>query len=81
MSVVEEDTKILKDFIDESVERMEKGEYAYVTGGYCTYNHRDSVLNDHCDKIVNKLVSLGYEYTTNHGFGCKDYKFSKKIVL
>ena len=81
MSTVAEETQILKDFIAKSVKNMDKGGTAYVTGGYCTYNHKDSVLEKHHQKLVNKLHSLGYESTTNHGHGCKDWAFTKKIEL
>jgi len=83
MSVIE-DTKKLKDFIDKCVERMENNGYAYVSDGYSGGNNGgqyDNLMQAHANKIVAKLVSLGYEYTTNHGHGCKDWSFSKKIDL
>ena len=81
MSAVEEDTQILKDYIAEQVERLERGDYAYIRGGYNTHSYKDSVIDTNCARIVNKLSSLGYDYTTNHGYGCRDYKFSKPIEL
>lgn len=81
MTTLEEETQILKDFITKAVETIEKGGKAYVTGNYCTYNHKDSVLDKHHQKLVNKLYSLGYESTTNHGHGCKDWAFMKPINL
>ena len=81
MSVIVEETQILKDFIAESVEKMDKGGVAYVSGNYCTYNHKDGVLDRHHQKLVSKLHSLGYESTTNHGHGCLDWRFTKKIEL
>lgn len=79
--MLENETKILKDFIAKAVKRLEDGGTAYVTGNYCTYNYVDSVLDKYHQKLVNKLHSLGYESTTNHGFGCKDWAFMKKIEL
>jgi hypothetical protein len=41
----------------------------------------DYVVQQHANKIVDKLTSLGYIYTTNHGHGCKDWRFSKDFEL
>lgn len=81
MTAFEEENKILKDFIIESVEKMEKGHVVYVTGGYIQHDYKARVLDANCSKIVTKLSSLGYSYTTNHGHGCKDYRFIKNIEL
>lgn len=81
MTTLEKDTEILKTFIEESVQTLERGENVYVTGGYLNHCYKTRVLDEYCSKIVSKLSSLGYEYTTNHGHGCRDYKFSKKIDL
>ena len=80
MSVIE-DTKILKDYVAAKVKTMEEGGYAYITGGYLQHSYDERLIDSHCSKIVSKLYSLGYECTTNHGHGCQDYKFSKKIEL
>ena len=81
MTTLEQDTKILKDYISKKVESLEKGDSAYIQGGYLRYSYEERLIDANCSKIVGKLVSLGYEYTTNHGFGCKDYSFSKPIEL
>lgn len=81
MTYHERVTKTLKDYIAESVEELESGGSVYVRGGYYTYNDRDAILNAHYHQIVQKLSSLGYTYTTNHGHGCYDYTFTKKIEL
>ena len=77
----EETTKILEEYIEECVTTLDKGSTVRVTGGYRVYNKKDTILQRYCETIVRKLSSLGYEYTTNHGFGCYDYIFSKPIKL
>jgi hypothetical protein len=83
-TTLERDTRILTNFINSSVETLEKGEATYVKDGY-SYDNKggvyDEIIQRHSNKIVAKLLSLGYEYTTNHGFGCKDWRFTKKITL
>jgi hypothetical protein len=84
MSTVAEDTVKVKAFIDKCVESLEKGNYAYVCDGYNGGNdggQYDNTIQEYSGRIVAKLLSLGYIYTTNHGFGCKDWKFSKEISL
>lgn len=78
---LEKETRILKEFIDKSVVSLDKGDSVLVSGGYIQHDDTARILDKHCSKIVNKLTSLGYEYTINHGFGCKDYRFMKKIEL
>lgn len=77
----EKDTRILKDYVNKCVENLEKGEKELIRGGYINHSYKDSLIDSNCSKIVSKLSSLGYEYTTNHGHGCRDYWFSKKIEL
>ena len=77
----EEVSKILKDYLDRLIKNLEEGEPAYVKGGYLEHDDEASVIDANCSKIVTKLISLGYEYTTNHGYGCKDYTFLKPIEL
>ena len=82
MSTVAEDTKKVKAFIDGCVESLEKGEYAYVSDGYIGNidgGRYDNTIQKYSARIVKKLLSLGYIHTTNHGFGCKDWSFSKEI--
>ena len=81
MTTLEEDIKILKDYVNEKIKVLEGGEPAFIRGGYLSHNYKDKLIDANCSKIVSKLTSLGYEYTTNHGFGCKDYRFSKTIEL
>lgn len=84
MTTLEKDTQKLKDFIDKCITEMENGEYAYVCDGYnggSDGGKYDNLMQANSRKIVDKLVSLGYEYTTHHGYGCKDWKFSKPITL
>ena len=79
-----QDAKRLKDYVSTLIESLEKGDYAYVKNGY-SKNSRggayDGLFQTHSRKIVSKLVDLGYEYTTNHGYGCYDWTFCKKIDL
>ena len=81
MTTHEKDTQILKDCIERKVEDLEKGECAYVSGGYIQRGYEENVIDSNCYNIVQKLLELGYTYTSNHGFGCLDYRFTKKIVL
>jgi len=80
-TIHEETTEILKDYIEDCVNRLEKGNLVVVRGGYSNHTFKDIVIDKNYNKIVNKLVELGYEYTTNHGSGCYDYHFLKKIKL
>lgn len=77
----EEITIILKEYIANGIEHLEKGNSFHVSGGYRRHTYKDKIIDRNCDKIVNHLRSKGYEYTTNHGFGCKDYTFTKPIEL
>ena len=77
----EEITLILKEYIARGIKQMEEGGTFYVSGGYIKHTYKDRIIDRNCDKIVNHLRSKGYEYTTNHGFGCKDYTFTKPIEL
>lgn len=81
MTTFEENKEILETYIKECIETLEKGECVYVKGGYLNHCYKTRLLDEYCSKIVAKLSDLGYEYTTNHGFGCRDYKFSKEIKL
>lgn len=81
MTTHEETTKILKDYINKCVAELEKGERCLVRGGYQWHTYNESIIDKHCSQIVQKLISLGYTYTTNHGHGCYDYWFTKKIEL
>lgn len=84
MSQVAEDTKKIKAFIERSITAMNKGHYVYLCNGYSgdsSGGKYDNVIQDNSNLILNKFLSLGYTYTTNHGHGCKDWKFSKKIEL
>lgn len=77
----EMESRILKEYIANKVETLEKGEATYVYGGYIHHNYNDNLIDSNCSKIVTKLTSLGYEATTNHGHGCRDYRFTKVIDL
>jgi len=81
MTTHEETTEILKAEVEGLIESLEAGGEVLVRGGYTPYTDRDRILYRHCETIVQKLVSLGYTYTTNHGHGCKDYHFTKRIEL
>ena len=74
------ETRVVQDFINMSVKSLEEGEPVYVSGGYIQSGD-NSILDRNCDVIVNHLSSKGYTYTTNHGYGCKDYKFMKQLKL
>lgn len=81
MTEHEKDTEILKTYVENIVEDLEAGNSRLITGGYIRHTYNENLIDVHCNKIVNKLIDLGYEYTTNHGHGCKDYRFTKKIEL
>ena len=81
MTTFEKDTQILKDFIATSVTELERGEPVHVSGGYIQRDYDRNLLDSNCSTIVKKLLELGYIYTSNHGFGCLDYRFTKKIAL
>jgi len=81
MTTHEQDTKILKNYIQKCIETIEKGDKAYIRGGYIQHTYEESLIDSNCDKIVEKLKSLGYEFSTNHGHGCFDYAFYKPINL
>jgi hypothetical protein len=81
MSQVAEDLKKVEDFTNRCISALELGDYAYVCDGYIGDNGGgkfDSVVQSHARKIVSKLLKLGYVHTTNHGFGCYDWKFYKE---
>lgn len=80
-STHERETQILKDFVEKCKSSLEAGKSALVRGGYISHNYEDGVIDQNCGLIVDKLSSLGYTYTTNHGHGCRDYRFTKKIEL
>ena len=74
----------VKDFTSKCIDTLEKGNYAYICNGYIGGNDGDkydSLIQRHSNKIISKLVSLGYIYTTNHGFGCYDWSFSKDFEI
>jgi len=85
MGQVEKGIELVKSYVDRCIANLEKGEYAYVCDGYSGNNREDSMYNtviqSYSNKIVSKLTSLKYKYTTNHGHGCKDWKFYKDIEL
>jgi hypothetical protein len=81
MTTHEEVTAILKDELDYLVSSLEKGQSVLVRGGYIHRDYKSEVIDRHCDTLVDKLTSMGYGYTTNHGHGCRDYYFMKKIEL
>jgi len=74
----------VKDYASNCIETLEKGNYAYVCSGYdgdSSGGKYDIIVQRYADKIVSKLVSLGYIYTTNHGFGCRDWLFTKNFEI
>jgi len=84
MGKVAEDIVKVKAFVDRCIASLEDGNYAYVCDGYQGDNDGgkyDYVNQSYSSKIVSKLLSLGYIHTTNHGYGCKDWKFYKEIEL
>lgn len=74
----------VKDYLSDCIQSLESGDCAYVVSGY----HGDSKggkydrdVQRHAHKIVSKLSSLGYTYTTRHGHGCYDWIFEKDFQL
>ena len=79
-----EEIQKVKDFASRCIETLEKDNYARVSSGYIGDNSGgvyDKTVQKHANKIVSKLVSLGYIYTTNHGFGCYDWSFTKDFEI
>lgn len=84
MGSVEKDIEKVRAFVDRCIESLENGNYAYVCRGYhgrSDGGKYDRVIQSYSGKIIDKLTSLGYSYTTNHGFGCYDWNFYKEIEL
>ena len=81
---MEQDVQKVRNYVEECIESLEKNNYAYVVSGYSgrsdggKYDHE---VQRHAQKIVAKLSSLGYTYTTNHGHGCYDWRFEKDFKL
>lgn len=81
---MEQDVQKVKDYVVRCIESLEKDNYARVCSGYSTSSDGgkyDYAVQRHARKIVSKLVSLGYIYTTNHGFGCYDWTFEKDFEI
>jgi hypothetical protein len=79
-----EEIQKVKDFASRCIETLETRNYAYVASGYSGDNSGgkfDSTVQRYADKIVSKLVGLGYIYTTNHGYGCRDWSFTKDFEI
>jgi len=84
MGQVQKDFDKVKAFVDKCIEDLENGNYAYVCKGYMGGNDGDkydNTIQSYAHKIIDKLTSLGYKYTTDHGHGCYDWKFYKEIEL
>jgi hypothetical protein len=84
MYKMEEDIKKVKGYLAQCIESLEKHNFASVCSGYSPTNdggRYDRAVQRHARKIVDKLVSLGYVYTTNHGFGCCDWRFEKDFEI
>lgn len=82
MGQVSQDADKVKAFVEDCVNTLEEGNYAYVCSGYSSGSGKyDRTIQTYADKIVSKLVSLGYKYTTNHGHGCRDWKFYKEFEI
>ena len=85
MGQVAEDTNKIKAFINRCIAELEVGEYARVVSGYASYkqdgSEYDRLFQENADRIVSKLSSLGYKYTTRHGHGCREWNFFKEIPL
>jgi hypothetical protein len=82
MGEVQRDMEKVNAFIQDCITSLEKGDYAYVKSGYDFRNDGgcyDRTIQLSAVRIVDKLVSLGYRYTTNHGYGCRDWTFYKNI--
>jgi len=80
-TIHEKETRICKEFIQESVETLKKGGTSYVSSGYIQRDSEKTILDRNARVIVDKLHSLGFTSTTNHGHGCYDWRFTKKIEL
>jgi hypothetical protein len=81
---MEQDVQKVRDYLARCIDTLEKDNYAYVCSGYdgdSDGGKYDSAVQKHARKIVDKLVSLGYIYTTNHGFGCYDWSFQKDFQI
>ena len=81
---MEQDVQKVRDYVARCIESLEKDNYASVCSGYSSSNDGgsfDYVIQRHARKIVSKLESLGYIYTTNHGFGCYDWRFEKDFEI
>tara|TARA_R100001369_G_scaffold1371_1_gene4759 strand:- start:2498 stop:2770 length:273 start_codon:yes stop_codon:yes gene_type:complete len=79
-----EDVQKVRDYVALCIEGLEKHNYAKVCDGYLGDSGGgvyDNAVQRHSGKIVSKLVSLGYIYTTNHGFGCYDWTFCKDFEI
>ena len=78
------DIQKVRNYVEECIESLEKNNYAHVVSGYSgtsdggKYDHE---VQRHAQKIVAKLSSLGYTYTTRHGHGCYDWRFEKDFKL
>ena len=80
MGQVTKEIEKVKSFVGRCVETLENDGYAYVCDGYQGDNSGgkyDKTIQSYTSEIVSRLVSLGYTYSTNHGFGCYDWKFYK----
>jgi hypothetical protein len=75
------DQELLKESVNKMIQKLENGEYVYLSSGYIRHDKLDKLLDSNAHRIVSKLTSLGYEHTTNHGHGCYDWKFFKEIEL
>ena len=74
----------VKEFLDKCIKTIESGETAYIHSGYAhssVIDSYNSIIQEHSRDIVDKLYRLGYGCITNHGHGCYDWKFFKKIAL
>ena len=81
---VSQDIDKVRNFVEKCIQSLEDNNYVYVCSGYSGDSNGgkyDYTIQDYADKIVSKLVSLGYKYTTNHGFGCRDWKFYKEFEI
>jgi len=77
----EEETLILKEWLSKAIENLDKGGAEFLSSGYIVYTHKDTVLQRNCHLLISKLTDLGYTHTTNHGYGCYDWRFTKRIEL
>ena len=48
MTQVAKDTQLLKDYISTQVKRLEKGNYAYIKGGYSQHSYVDRLIDANC---------------------------------